>query len=102
MHDTEEPRWIPVETRALDALRRAAREAHESREALRRATAALVEQAEDFSIDAARRLRERGASSAQIEAYEGAFVARRDAVHAAAHALDEALARWKDASPDYQ
>jgi len=97
VHDDEEPRWVPVE---LGPLREAADSAGAARDDLRRAIDALLEQAEDFSIDAARRLRERGASGAQVEAYERAYVDRRDAVRAASRALDAALERWRALTSD--
>lgn len=59
--------------------------------AQRRAIAALLELSEDLRADAVARLRERGASQAQVERYEAAFVREREAVHAAGRAFDDAV-----------
>ena len=59
--------------------------------AQRKAIAALLELSEDLRADAVARLRERGASEAQIERYEASFVREREAVHAAGRGFDVAL-----------
>ena len=71
----------------------AARASMQRHEALDRATMALLELAEDFRIDAVKRLRERGASEAQVEGYERAYREKEVAVKAAAEAATEAHER---------
>jgi len=60
--------------------------------AQRRAVAALLELSDDLRADAVARLRERGASEAQVERYEASFVREREAVHEAGRAFDDAVA----------
>ena len=82
--------FVPIERETLAALLSQASAAADASEALRRATQALVEQTDDLAIDAVRRLKERGASAAQVEGYEGAYRSRVAAVREAQAALHAA------------
>ncbi len=86
----EPPAYVPVPTPALDDALRDARAVEEALEAQRAALTRLSELAEDLCADATRGLRDRGASPAQIERYEGATA---DARRGAREAWAEAAAR---------
>jgi hypothetical protein len=65
--------FVPVEVAALEALAASMADVREAETGLRGATEALLELAGDLKVDAVRRLRERGASEAQVERYEAAY-----------------------------
>lgn len=71
----------------VPAVHRAERAAVAQRAALAR----LLELADDLRADAVARLRERGASEAQVERYEAAFLEQSRATLDAGAALDAAL-----------
>ncbi|MCA9607583.1 MAG: hypothetical protein KC619_18375 [Myxococcales bacterium] len=91
MPEPTEDSWVPVEKNRLTALGPAAHRAERAAVAQRAAVARLLELADDLRADAVARLRERGASEAQIERYEGSFVAQSRAVLDAGAALDVAI-----------
>jgi hypothetical protein len=89
--------FVPVDGRTLRELVAARRAVELAEGELSRACRALVELSEDMKTDAVRRLLERGASSAQVERYEEAYRACREALEAKARELREACARLDDA-----
>lgn len=91
MPEPTEPAWVPVEKNRLTALEPAVHRAERAAVAQRAALARLLELADDLRADAVARLRERGASEAQVERYEGAFLAQSRAVLDAGAAVDAAI-----------
>ena len=79
--------FVPVDQAAL---RRAAERVGAASKTLDVEAQALIELAEDLLIDATRRLRERGASAAQVERYEDAYRTRVRSYRAAADSFREA------------
>lgn len=82
--------FVAVSPAAIAALTDAHATSCAAARALGAALDGLLELAEDMQIEAARRLRERGASEAQIERYEQAYRDEAARVTAARRALDEA------------
>ena len=93
MDEDPDPRegFVAVPGAELDALAEATADARTAASALRGAVERLAELADDYRIDAVRRLRERGASEAQVARYERAFTEQRRAVRDRLRALDEAF-----------
>jgi hypothetical protein len=89
--------FVPVEAAALQALDGSMARVREAEARLRAATDTLIELADDLKIDAVRRLRERGASEAQVERYEASHREGAARVRREARTLDERLAALEDA-----
>ncbi len=89
--------FVPVDAASLREAERAADEVRRARTELERATRTLVELAEDMKIDAVRRLRERGASAAQVERYEAAYRAAAEEARAGDAALADACRAMHEA-----
>jgi cob(I)alamin adenosyltransferase len=79
-----------VEAASLLALHEAAARLREAEARVRAAAEDLLELGADLAVDATRRLRERGASEAQVARYERSIRERSTAVQDALRALDEA------------
>ncbi|MCB9592391.1 MAG: hypothetical protein H6719_06645 [Sandaracinaceae bacterium] len=83
--------FVPVNGDLLEGLVPALHRVERAAVAQRAALARLLELADDLRADAVARLRERGASEAQVERYEGAFQAQSRATVEGGAALDAAL-----------
>ena len=88
--------FVPLDVEMVRATLEAADETLGAVRALRGETQALVELADDYRIDAQRRLRERGASEAQVEGYERAYRARLLALRERERALEAACVRLQE------
>ena len=77
MTNDETRAFVPIERAALDELDRTVARAAQTAIVQRAAVARLLELADDFRLDAVRRLAERGATEAQVQGYEAAFGAER-------------------------
>lgn len=82
--------FVAVSPAAIAALTDAHAASRDATRALGAALDGLLELAEDMQIEATRRLRERGASEAQVERYEQAYRHEAARVTAARRALDDA------------
>ncbi|MBX3274699.1 MAG: hypothetical protein KF729_30815 [Sandaracinaceae bacterium] len=91
MREPSEAAFVPVQQDRLFLLTPAVHRVERAAVAERAALARLLELADDLRADAVARLRERGASEAQVERYEAAFAGGRDAALAAGAALDAAV-----------
>jgi len=84
--------FVPVDADALDAVLTDGGALRDAHRALLDAAERVRELADDYRRDAVRRLRERGASEAQVEGYERALGARCEELDRARRAAEAALA----------
>lgn len=89
--------FVPLDPETARALEDAAARLTDAERAMDRAARALLELAEDMSVEATRRLAERGASGAQIERYEEAYRASAESLRARGAALHEACGEMRAA-----
>jgi len=89
---TKPDSYVPIDRRALRELGRGVDRLGRAAVAQRAAVARLLELADDLRVDAIRRLRESGASEAQVERYEGAYRAQAGAVQRAEEGVGRAMA----------
>ncbi len=92
MTDPSASTFVPVERAALSALTPSVHRVGRAAVAQRAALARLLELADDLRADAVQRLRERGASAAQVERYEAAYEGSCASALSAGAALDAAIA----------
>ena len=83
--------FVPVNRSSLEALRAVMARVGRAAVAQRASVARLLELADDLRVDALRRLRESGATEAQVERYEAAYREQADAVSRSGAALDATL-----------
>ncbi len=97
MDDDELAGFVPVDAASLRALEEAASALALARAEIGSAASELLELCEDMKIDAVRRLADRGASAAQLERYEEAYLACARRARERLTALEDTCARVQGA-----